>query len=137
MGWDEILKVQIFGKRTVMLYVLQRNGISVWKFNDMCLGKLYQFWKGRGKRNGKVVKLVQQLSLKIDMCDVEEIAHLCREELADRELIQLEESELCAKTEADTPEEPQEQPKLFRGKWTSIAFRKSAAGIGRFGKYTV
>ena len=50
------------------------------------------------------------------MCDVEEIAHLCREELTDRELIQLEESELCAKTEADTPEEPQEQPKLFRGK---------------------
>ena len=51
------------------------------------------------------------MSLKIDMCDVES-----GEELTDRELIQLEESELYAKTEADTPEEPQEQPKLFRVK---------------------
>ena len=56
----------------------------------------------------KISKTCSQLSLKIDMCDVEEIADLCGEELTERELVQLEESELCAKTEAGTPEEPQE-----------------------------
>ena len=42
------------------------------------------------------------------MGDLEEINYSPEWELTDKEHIQLEESELCAKTEADTPEEPQE-----------------------------
>ena len=58
-------------------------------------------WRKRG--NGRKCKIAEQPEMGLDMGDGES-----GKELADRELIQLEESELCAKTEADTPEESQE-----------------------------
>ena len=64
--------------------------------------KVLRSWRKRG--NGrKCCKLAEQPTLRLDLGDVES-----GKELADRELIQLEESELCAKTVADTPEESQE-----------------------------
>ena len=64
------------------------------------------------------------------MCDVEEITDLHGEEL-------IEEIELCAKTEAEELEEQQEHLKLFTTNFTPLAFRDSAAGLTRCGKYTV
>ena len=47
------------------------------------------------------------------MCVVEEITDSRGEEMTDKELIQLEEPEVSAKTEAEALEEPQEYLKLF------------------------
>jgi len=42
------------------------------------------------------------------MCDVGEITDSRGEEMTDKEIIQVEETEVSAKTEADALEEPQE-----------------------------
>jgi hypothetical protein len=56
----------------------------------------------------KNLKLVGQLALGLDMCDVEEITDVRGEKLTDKEHIQLEETEVFAKTVTEALEEPQE-----------------------------
>ena len=74
----------------------------------------------------KIVKTGWKTGIVLFMCDVEEITDWRGEELR-------EEIELCANTEAEELEEPQEQLKLFTTQFTHLAFRESAAGISRCG----
>jgi len=67
------------------------------------------------------------------MCEVDEITDWRGEELRDKEIIQWEEIEVCAKTGAEELEETQEYPILFTTQFTPLAFRESAAGISRYG----
>jgi hypothetical protein len=56
------------------------------------------------------------MALGVDMNDVEEITDSRGEELTDKEPINLEETELSAKSEAETSEELQEHSKLLTTK---------------------
>ena len=63
----------------------------------------------RKRQSGKeIVKLAEQPALGVDMGDVEEITDSRREELIDKELIHLEETDVSTKTEAGAKEELQE-----------------------------